>query len=375
MKILIFIYSLHSGGAERVTANLANAWAERGWVVTVVTLASAALDFYLLHPAVRRIALDLASDSGNVFQAAWANVRRLAALRRLLHAQQPDVVLGMMTTAAVLAVLANIGLSGKVVVSERIHPPRLPVGPLWDRLRRRSYPLAAQVAVLTDESRRWLQTHVPGCRVAVIPNAAPFPLPITEPVLPPEQVAPWHRRLVLAVGRLAEQKGFDLLIEAFADIAAVCADWDLVILGEGQERPDLEARVAALGLDHRVKLPGRAGNVADWYRRADLYVMSSRFEGFPNTLAEAMAHGCPAVSFDCDTGPRDIIRDGVDGLLVRPVEDVRALAAALVQLINDEAMREQMAERAIEVRERFSMARIGAMWDQVFEEVVYDAAR
>ncbi len=369
MNILIFIYSLHSGGAERVTANLANAWAERGWVVTVVTLTSTDLDFYALHPSVRRIALDLASDSGNVFQAVWANLRRLAALRRVLREQQPDVVLGMMTTAAVLAVFANVGLSGKVVASEHIHPPQVSVGPLWDRLRRRSYPSAAWVAVLTDESRQWVQTHVPGCRIAVIPNAVPFPLPITEPVLPPERVVLGHRRIVLAVGRLAEQKGFDLLIEAFAGMAAMYADWDLVILGEGQERPDLEARVAALELEHRVKLPGRAGNVADWYRRADLYVMSSRFEGFPNTLAEAMAHGCPAVSFDCDTGPRDIIRDGVDGVLVRPVEDIGALAAALAQLMGNEDMRKRMAERAIEVRERFSMERITGMWEVLFEEI------
>lgn len=130
MNVLIFIHSLHSGGAERVTANLANAWAERGWTVTVVTLAGVELDFYTLHPAVRRIVLGLASDSGNLLQAAWANLRRLAALRRVLLEQQPEVVLGMMTTAAVLAVLANIGLSGKVVVSEHIHPPPVPLGPV-----------------------------------------------------------------------------------------------------------------------------------------------------------------------------------------------------------------------------------------------------
>jgi glycosyltransferase involved in cell wall biosynthesis len=340
----------------------------------VVTLTSVDLDFYALHPSVRRIALGLAGDSTHILQAVWANLRRLVALRRVLREQQPDVVLGMMTTAAVLAVLANVRLSGKVVASEHIHPPRLPVGPLWDRLRRRSYPLAARVAVLTDESRQWVQTHVPGCRVVVIPNAVPFPLQITELVLLPERVVAEHRRLVLAVGRLAEQKGFDLLIEAFAGLAAVYADWDLVILGEGPKRLDLEARVAALGLSHRVKLPGRTGNLTDWYRRADLYVMSSRFEGFGLTLAEAMAYGCPAVSFDCDTGPRDIIRDGVDGLLVRPVGDVKALTAVLGQLMDDGATRRQMAERAIEVRERFSMARILAMWDQVFEEVLHDAA-
>lgn len=375
MKILILIHSLHAGGAERVTANLANAWAERGWAMTVVTLASRDRDFYTLHPAVRRVALDLASDSGNVLKGFWANLRRLAALRRVLREERPDVVLGMIATAAVLSILASVGLSCKILACEHIHPPRLGAGTVWHWLRRRSYPYAAGVVVLTDKSREWIQTHVPGCRLTVIPNAVPFPLPISEPTLPPEQVVPGHRRIVLAVGRLTEQKGFDLLIEAFAGTAMAHADWDLVVLGEGPKRSALEGQVAALGLDHRVKLAGRAGNMADWYARADLYVMSSRFEGFPLVLAEAMAHGCPVVSFDCDTGPRDIIRDGVDGRLVRPVKNIEALAAALTQLMDDEALRKRMAEQAPEVRVRFSMARILSMWDHVFEELTNEAAR
>lgn len=369
MKILIFIHSLQSGGAERVTANLANAWAERGWAVTVVTLAPKDRDFYPLDPTVHRVALALAGDSGNVLRGIWANLRRLAALRRVLREERPDVVLGMIATAAILSILASVGLSCQVLACEHIHPPRFSAGVVWHELRRRSYPYAARVVVLTDKSHEWMQTHVPGCRLAVIPNAVPFPLPVSEPTLPPERVVPVHRRIVLAVGRLAKQKGFDLLIEAFAGMATAYADWDLVILGEGPERSALEGRVAALGLDHRVKLPGRAGNMADWYARADLYAMSSRFEGFSLALAEAMAHGCPVVSFDCDTGPRDIIRDGVDGRLVCPVEDTNALATALMQLMDDEALRKRMAERAMEVRERFSMARVLDMWECVFMEV------
>jgi glycosyltransferase involved in cell wall biosynthesis len=280
----------------------------------------------------------------------------------------------MMSTAAVLSILASIGLTCKILACEHIHPPRLRAGTVWHRLRRHSYPHAARVVALTEKSREWLQTHVPGCRLTVIPNAVSFPLPVSEPTLPPERVVPGHRRITLAVGRLVKQKGFDLLIEAFAGTAMVHPDWDLVILGEGPERAALDGHVAALGVGHRVKLPGRAGNMADWYRRADLYVMSSRYEGFPLVLAEAMAHGCPAISFDCDTGPGDIIRDGVDGRLVRPVEDTMALSAALRQLMDDEALRKRMAKQALEVRERFSMARILGMWDRVFMEIIGESS-
>lgn len=116
-------------------------------------------------------------------------------------------------------------------------------------------------------------------------------------------------------------------------------------------------------------MPGIAGNVGEWCRNASIFVMSSRFEGFPNALAEAMACGCPAVSYDCDTGPREIIRDGIDGLLVRPVGDVAALAKALGRLMGDDELRKRMADRAPEVIERYSIQKILALWDRVFEEV------
>jgi len=158
------------------------------------------------------------------------------------------------------------------------------------------------------------------------------------------------------------------LLEAFVTLARKYYNWNLVILGEGPERRALETQVQAFGLDGRVFLPGRVGNVGEWYERADVYVMSSRFEGFPNALAEAMAHGLPAVSFDCDTGPRDIIRPEVDGLLVLP-GNVDALTAALDRLMDDAALRAQFAARAVEVRERFSMERIAGMWEELFAKL------
>ena len=105
------------------------------------------------------------------------------------------------------------------------------------------------------------------------------------------------------MGRLGPKKNYEVLLDVFSQLAQSHRDWDLVILGEGSERPTLESKVKSAKLDGRVFLPGRAGNVGEWYERADLYVMSSHFEGFPNTLAEAMAHGMPAVAFDCDTWP------------------------------------------------------------------------
>lgn len=368
MNLLFFIHSLHSGGAERVTANLANHWAGKGWKITVVTLTSSAADFYSLHPAVRRVALDLASESGHTLAAVRNNLRRIVALRRVLSEIRPDVALSMMSTANVLLALAAVGLEGVAAIgSEHIHPPQIPLGLSWETLRAHLYRRLSAVVALTGESATWLRRHTRARNVPVIPNPAPWPLQEQSPHLPvPARTE--RQRILLAVGRLNEQKGFDLLIRVFQRLAGQFPHWRLMVLGDGPNRTALEAQIASAGLAERVFLPGRAGNVGQWYAAADLYAMSSRFEGFPNTLVEAMAHGLPAVSFDCDTGPRDIIRHETDGLLV-PAGDGLALEAALRRLMDDEALRRQFGARAIEVRGRLALEKIASRWETLFEEL------
>lgn len=369
MKLLIFIYSLSSGGAERVTANLANHWAGKGWDIAVVTLTPSCFDFYELHSTVKRITLELAGDSGNVLDGLVQNMRRVIALRRMLRDIKPDIAIGMMTTANVLLALAAWGLPRlRAIGSERTHPPQCPLGALWEGLRRLSYKRLAAVTALTRESAVWLNGHTSAQRVSVIPNAALWPLPMQTPRIAPESLCQSDRLIVLAVGRVSEEKQFGLLLEVFHSLANQYPSWNLVILGEGPQRSRLQVQVRTVGLEQRVFFPGRAGNMGEWYERADLYVMSSRFEGFPNSLVEAMAHGLASVSFDCDTGPRDIIRHETDGLLVPP-GDAAGLAAALERLMGDSDLRERFAERAADARERFSIGRIAGMWEELFEEV------
>jgi len=374
MRLIIFISSMRGGGAERVTANLANHWAAQGWKVTIVTLALLSDDFYELSPAVTRIALTLDGNSRNSLVGMVQNLRRVMALRRVLRKIQPDIALGMMTSANVLLALSSFGLRIRAIGSEHVHPAQYPLSPLWEGLRRHIYGWLGAVTALTGESACWLKAHTNVRRVTVIPNAAPWPLPVQEPKVKPESVCSLGRKVLLGVGRLEAQKGFDWLLEAFAALAQKHPDWDLVILGEGSLRTMIEHQVQTVGLEKRIFIPGRVGNVGDWYARADLYVMSSRFEGFPNTLAEALAYGLPAVSFDCDTGPRDIIRHEIDGLLVPP-GDVASLTAALKRLMSDADLRQRFAERAVEARDRFSIERIAGMWEELFEGVSHEQPR
>lgn len=362
--LMIVIHSLHGGGAERVAVDLAGYWLGHGCQVSVVTQTSAAQDAYALPEGVQRYALALDSESGGGVRAVWANLRRLWALRRLMQRHQPTVVLGMMTKASILSVLAGRGLPCRVIATEHTHPPvqRLPA--MWRRLRRWSYPRAQAVVALTKGTADWLDRHIPGVHALVIPNAVRWPLQQDEPVVvPPERAG---RLRLLAVGRLHPVKGFDVLLEAFASIAELFPDWDLVILGEGAQRSVLEEQIEQSGLAARVSLPGRVGNVGQWYAQSDLYVLSSRVEGLSNTLLEAMASGLPCVAFDCETGPREIIRDGIDGALVRPAEDAEAMAAWLSNLMAHPGERMRYARRATDVRDRFSVTRVMSLWERVF---------
>ncbi|MEM8511300.1 glycosyltransferase involved in cell wall biosynthesis [Massilia sp. MP_M2] len=366
MKILLLMHSLSAGGAERAACTLANFWAGSAREVTIVTLAPVSADFYPLDRRVGRISLDLAGASRHALHGLWQNVRRVVALRRLLRSLRPDIALAMMSTPNVLLALASRWLPTlQTIGSERCYPPHAPLGILWHLLRRTLYGQLSAMVALTGECAHWIETQTSASRVVVIPNAIAWPLPDNPPRRISARLCQPKRKRLLAVGRLEPVKNFDALIGAFARLAGAFPDWDLVILGEGPERARLASVIERMGLVQRVAMPGVAGNIAHWYGQADLFALTSLSEGFPNALAEAMAYGVPAVSVDCNTGPRDIVRHGIDGFLVPP-DDIAALSTALARVMGDAALRRQLASRSTEARQRFSIEKIGQMWETLF---------
>lgn len=372
MKLLFFTYSLSSGGAERVTVTLANYWATKGWEVVIVTVAGEDRDFYSLNPSVCRIALALDGASRGALDAMANNWRRVRALRSVLRKERPAVAVAMMPTGNVLLTLAAVGTGISTIGSERTYPPKAVLGLTWEWARRFVYGRMSRLVAQTELSANWLNenTTMERRKIAVIPNPVNVPMPISDPRV---DVAQCKREMncafiLLAVGRLAPEKCFDRLVDAFAELADVYPEWGLVILGEGTQRAALEAQCLAKQLKGRVDLPGAAGNVGECYRAADLFVMTSRFEGFPNTLLEALAHGLPAVAVDCETGPREILRHELDGLLV-PQDDSAELVAALERLMKDDELRRRFSQRAVEAQQRFAVERVAARWEEVFSNV------
>ena len=365
--ILILVYSLARGGAERMTVELARAWVDRGCRVTVLTLVPAETDFFQLDPRVERLQLSFPADpERGMIQTVAANVGRARAIRRVLGLVRPDIALGMMSSAAILLALASVGLKIRTFGSERTYPPMIPLGAAKERLRWFAYGLLTGVIGQTEAAGRWLRQNTRARRVHVIPNHIDLPLRVQPPVIVPAAVLGDDRRCVLAVGRMSEEKQFPRLIDAFATLVPRFPQWDLIITGDGPDRPELEARIAAAGLGDRIRLPGPAGNIGDWYARADIFAMTSRFEGFPNALLEAMAHGVPPIAFDCMTGPSELIQDGENGLLV-PLNDTEGLAEGLAKLMGDEGLRAKMAGQARSMRDRFDGQRATNLWFELFE--------
>lgn len=360
-RLSLVISSLQAGGAERVLSRMASYWAARGHDVEIVSYERPdAAPFYPLHADVRVRRLDLLRDSSNPLEALWNTAVRVRRVRRAIVSHRPDAVISFLNHVNVVTVLATRGLDVPVIVSERADPAQVPIAAPWPALRRWTYARARAVVMQTPEAAAYfgdprIRTTVIGNAIAPAPTIAPAPGGADTP-----RGVSW----ITGVGRLERQKGFDLLLQAFARIAAAHPSWALRIVGDGQERAALTAQAHALGLADRVEFTGRVDNVFPWLAAADLFVLSSRFEGFPNVLGEAMAAGRPVIAFDCPSGPSAMIRHEVDGLLI-PVEDVAGLAAAMDRLMANPAARAALAARAPEVVERYSEPAIMNRWEEL----------
>jgi glycosyltransferase involved in cell wall biosynthesis len=352
-RIVLVIGGLEGGGAERVLSDMAAYWADRAWQVTLATWSGPELaDFYPLPSSVDRKWINVRSSGDSILARIRANLKRVLELRRLLKASKPDVVLSFITESNVLTIFAAAGLHVRVVVSERTSPVvHFRLEPHWRTLRRLCYRWADKVVVQTTDAAKWVAENC-GVDPVVIPN----PLRIMP------DIAREREPLIVAAGRLSKEKGFDILLEAFARISPDFPGWRLAILGEGTERQallDLRDRLNLAGL---AELVGQSREVEAWMARSGLFVHPSRREGFPNVVLEAMGMGAAVVCADCHSGPSDLIKDGINGRLV-PVGDVDALASAMSELMSKPDLRHTLGQQASQVRRDYQQATIMTRWE------------
>ncbi|MCV9999540.1 glycosyltransferase family 4 protein [Pararhizobium sp. YC-54] len=360
IRITIIIPGLSAGGTEHVVNLIANHWRASGHTVTIITFETPeSISYYPLHPDVTVVRLGVPPRRTSKLGSAAAVGLRILRLRSAIQLSKPDFILSFLTRTNVMVLAATFSMPVPVVVSERNNPAVQPFGRIWKWLQSHLYPRAFGLVTMTQGALDYFPAAMRR-RGWVIANAVD---------LPGDWVDRRKNNTLTAVGRLTHQKGFDLLLKAFAQIAAKHPDWRLVIWGEGDDRKALEAQRDALGLRERVEMPGVTSRPGLWVETADVFVLSSRYEGWGIVLLEAMAAGLPVVSYECEWGPGTMVTNGDDGILV-PCENVDALAGALDAMLGNAALRKTLAAKAAVSARNYLPESILARWDEVLLSAV-----
>ena len=355
------------GGVQRSISTVVNEMAARGHEVDLLTWDQGRAEpFFPISPEVRWHRLDLGDIAAKA--GARLRMRRAAKVRELIRARRPQVLIVFRNPQFLVMRSYSIGLGIPAIAAERGAPSRfdhVPSGPRRRFIEFNALRLARRIVIQRESYR----SHYPGFlreRLVAIPN----------PVYPASCHAVPHRPndegrfRVLSVGRLHREKNHASLIRAFQRVSERFPEWDLVILGDGDLRPELERMVGESGLAGRVRLLSPAPNVSEWYAEAHLFCLPSRHEGFPNALAEAQAHGLPAVGFAGCAGVNELIEDGATGRLAPGNGDVPALAEALASLMSSHEEREMMGPAARKAMKALCPDAVMNAWERLFEDAI-----
>lgn len=342
MKMGFLIYSLQGGGAERMVSKLANYMVDQVEEVTLFLINGEGI-VYSLNPKVKVVVFDF-QESGNRMKRA---LKRLQVIRREVKSAKLDVLYAFTTTMYPYAAICCKGLKTKVIGAERANPQ------IYGKEMRLAIKLVSPLCdgfVFQTEGARSCYPRSLAKRATVIPNAAPK--------------VSFERRereddviRFCTVGRLHTDKDFDTLIDAFAIYLKEYPESELTILGDGELRQVYEKKCKNFHIEKQVVFAGFVSNVYERLTEHDIFVFSSKSEGMPNAILEAMAVGLPCISTDCDYGPREFIQYGVNGLLCK-VADPQDMAEKMKWMAKHREERVQMGEKAKNVREDYSEEKI-----------------
>lgn len=371
-EVMFFLPHLGGGGAEMNAARVSSCLPENGFTPSFAVVRSFGTYETLLRQGTPVTHL----HAGRINSSTIRMVRSIHPLRRAIAARKPAILCPVMDAPSLAAILATRGAADapKVVLSIQVSPlSQYHAGAgvaarAQLRLMRALYPRADHVIALSDGVAQELLGLVPRLegRISVVPNAGP---PLTAPGRAGVELSrPVGKKLIVACGRLVEQKGYRYLLEALARLRDR-EDAHLWILGEGPLRASLGELADSLGLRDRVEFLGFRENPHAYMQAADVFVLSSLWEGFGNVIVEAMAAGTAVVATDCPHGPSEIIQDEENGILVPPA-DPAALAHALARLLGEAGLRSRLSEAALQRSQDFDPPAIARRYAEVFSKVL-----
>lgn len=347
-KVMFYINAIHHGGAERVICNLATNFSNHGYECILVTSFIDSWE-YSYGEKVRRVSLfEKPIEEGFLNR----NLRLVKELRRLLKKEKPDVLISFMAEPNFRAIVASVGLDNKVVISVRNDPNREYSNTLTRVLAKTLFHRADGVVFQTEDAQRWFPKGIQK-KSKIIFNQ------VDEVFYKTKYEGVRHD--VVTTGRLVPQKNHKLLIRAFATIADK-VDENLIIYGDGELREELENLIEELHMKDRIFLPGSVKNVAETIKSAKLFVLSSDYEGMPNSLMEAMALGLPCISTDCPCGgPRMLLGNCKDNCLT-PIDDTEALSKKMLILMTNSDYTEHISSELRNQSRKFSFSKVMNEW-------------
>lgn len=367
MRLLFCIKTMNNrgGGAERVLAEVTGGLIDRGYDISILSFdRPCGYSFYPLHSMINRIELGIGSISGPA--TVFSTIRRIVALRKNILKYKPDIVIGFMHSMFIPLGISMIGMSIPLIASEHIVPEHYRSRPL-ERLLLWLVPLMARRITCVSEQARC--AYPPFVRKKMVAVSNPVHLDISGKADVTGEKA--GRKILLSVGRLDPQKDHEILIDAFVKIARQLPDWDLRILGDGELRSKLELKVARLGMNDRIFLPGSTEKISDEYLSAQLYVQPSRYESFGLTIAEALSYGLPAIGFDDCKGTNELIRSGVNGDLADGRADRSTnLASTLRKHMKEDKLRVRLSQKTHDGLDRFGLTNVLDQWESLFLKIV-----
>lgn len=366
MKILFVCRKFHdvAGGVEKMAISLMNEMTNRGFEIHLITWDEAFAKAY--YPMDDRICW-YKLDTGDATQkASWlTRLKRQLLLRRAVKSIRPDCVIAFQHGPFLTIALSILGLQIPTIAAERNAPER------FDHLRSgkirslifQSFRLAKVITVQFDEYRSGYPNYLNN-RIISIPNPVNVSCEKANPI-----IANNGYYYILTVGRLSYQKNVHSLIDAFSKVVPHHPNWKLKIVGDGEDKAELTRVAFELGVGEQVEFVGTVKNVVSLYSTSHLFVLSSRWEGFPNALAEALSCGLPCIGFSECAGVNRLIIDGKNGILALGNGDVESLAKALDTLMDDHVSRKSMGEQAVYTMQKYSPDKVYELWEKTFHQV------